>query len=580
VNLKGTPVSPGIAIGAALVMDREVVPVFRLLLPPEAIAAEVQRFERAVAASRTQLLAIKERLAREVGAPHAYIFDAQLLMLDDPMLLDRVVSVIQEEHVNAEWALRTVAAQLHALFDGLSDAYLKECSSDVDDVLGRLLLNLAGVADAPSLRRLPSPAILVASDLTPSEAAELDWERVLGVAVDAGSRTHHTAILAKSLGIPAVVSLQDATHRVPPGALLVLDGSRGQLVVEPSAPTLEVYRTAQERERLEERRLQETRGLASITRDGVSVRLEANAEFPEEASTARLYGAAGIGLFRSEYLLARGRNWPTEEQQLEVYRHLLEQMHPHPVTVRTWDVGLEDLAPGGPTSANPALGERALRLLRRDPEPFRIQLRALLRAATRGPLRIMLPFVSGPADLRSALGLLEEARTSLAKDGLEFRSDVPVGLILEIPGAALTADFLARDVDFLSIGTNDLVQYLLAVDRAEPRVAALYQPLHPAVLRTIVHIVEACGARGLPLSVCGEMAAEPLAALLLVGLGVRELSMSPAAVPRVKAALRSASAARAVEVARACLALSAPEEIEAALRRELGSDVPAAALKE
>jgi phosphotransferase system enzyme I (PtsI) len=550
-------------------MEREAIPVFRLLLPPHEVEHEVQRLTRAVQASQRQLQAIKDRLSKEVGAPHAYIFDAHLLMLEDPLLLDRAVAVIREEHVNAEWALRSVSEQLHALFDEFSDAYLKERSTDLDDILGRVQINVAGGEDAPSLSRLPGSVILVAGDLTPSEAAELDWERVLAIATDAGSATHHTSILARSLGIPAVAGLKDATRRIPPGALLIVDGTRGEVVVEPSGPALEAYRATQERDRLEERRLQETRLLPAVTLDGVAVSLQANLEFSEEAATAALYGAQGIGLFRSEYLLGRSRAWPTEDEQLAVYRGLLHQMRPYPVTVRLWDVGPEDLAPGGPSRPNPALGERALRLLRRDEAPFRLQARALFRAAAQGTLRIMLPFVAGPADVRRALALLDDVRAELRREGADFAPGVAVGVNIEIPGAALTADLLAREVSFLSVGTNDLVQYLLAVDRVDPRVAAHYEPLHPAVLRTIHNIVRAGEEAGVPVCICGEMAADPLHALVLIGLGVRELSMSPGAIPRVKAAVRAARADQARDVAIACLSLATAEEIERALRFEL-----------
>lgn len=571
MEIRGLGVSAGIAMGEALLMEREAVPVFRLLLPPEGVEGEVQRLSRAVTASRRQLEAIKERLSREVGALHAYIFDAQLLMLDDPLLLDKTVAVIREEHVNAEWALRTVSDQLHALFDEFGDAYLRERSTDLDDVLGRVQLNLAGAADAPSLSRLPGNRILVAVDLTPSEAAGLDWERVLAVAADGGSRTDHTAILARSLGIPAVVGLQDATRRVPAGALVVVDGDRGVLVVEPSVRALAGYRETQERDRVERRRLQETRTLSAVTVDGVAVHLLANIEFPEEAATARAFGALGIGLFRSEYLLGRFRHWPSEERQIEIYEGLLDQMGNQAVTVRTWDVGREDLAPGGPSSLNPALGERALRLLSRDPAPFRTQLRALLRAALHGPLRIMFPFIGGVADLRAALALLEESRDELRRAGLPFAERVPVGLTLELPSAAFTADLLAPHVDFFSVGTNDLIQYLLAVDRADPRLAPLYQPLHPAVLRAIKAILEAAHAAQVPLALCGEMAADPLQALLLLGLGVRDLSMGPSNIPKVKAALRGVRVEDARLVAEAALDLPTAGEIEAMARQALAS---------
>jgi phosphotransferase system enzyme I (PtsI) len=569
VELHGTGVSPGIALGRALLVERRATPAFRLPVAAQDIEREVDRLRRAAEASRGQLQVIRDRLSHEIGVPHAHIFDAQMMMIEDPLLLERSVTIIREEGVNAEWALRTVADQLHALFEEFSDPYLKERSTDLDDVLGRVHINLAGDGDAPSLRRLPGEFVLVAEDLTPSQAGELDWARVLAVATDAGSRTYHTAILARSLGIPAVVGLKDATRRIPAGALVVVDGARGLVVVEPAQTDQDDYMLRRERERAEERRLQQTRALPCVTRDGVEIRLLANAEFAEEAATALLYGASGIGLFRSEYLLARSGGWPTEDEQVEVYRCLVEEMRPHPVTVRTWDVGPEDLRPGSPRAPNPALGERAFRLLRHDPEPFRTQLRALLRAGAHGDLRIMLPFVSGPADLRLALDLLEEARQGLRREGREFREDVAVGLTVEVPSAALTADLLARDVDFLSVGTNDLIQYLLAVDRVDPQVSALYQPLHPAVLRTIRSVVEAGERNGIPVALCGEMAADPLQALVLLGLGVRELSMNAASIPRVKQAVRRVSAEQAVRVSRRCLDLPTAAQVEGLVRQEL-----------
>jgi len=574
VKLDGIGVSPGLAVGPALVVEREAVPVFRLLVPAEAVDCEVKRLTRAVEASREQLKAIKERLRHEVGV-HAYIFDAHLLMLEDPLLLDSAVRIIREELVNAEWALRTVSDQLHERFEGLSDEYLKERTTDLDDVLGRIQLNLGGATDAPSLAHLPGRFVIVAVDLTPSEAAELDWEHVLAIATDTGSPSHHTSILARSFGIPAVVGLQDGTTRIPAGATVAVDGSHGTVVIDPGEEALASLRAGQGERRVRPRA--ESRVLPCVTRDGVRVSLLGNAEFPEEAAHALEYGAEGIGLFRSEYLLGRARRWPDEERQYEVYRRMLEQIGPRPVTVRTWDVGPEDLVPGGPTSANPALGERALRLMRRAPEPFRAQLRALLRAAVHGPLRILFPFVTGPSDVRVVLELLEETRAGLRRDGVPFAEDVPVGLMLEVPSAAATADLLAPLVQFFAVGTNDLIQYLLAVDRVDPRVSSLYEPLHPAVLRTIDGVVRAATAHSIPVSICGEMAADPLQALLLVGLGVRELSMSPVAIAGVKAALRAASAGRLEPVARASLSLATADEIGAMLRRELAEALTAPA---
>jgi phosphotransferase system enzyme I (PtsI) len=341
------------------------------------------------------------------------------------------------------------------------------------------------------------------------------------------------------------------------------------VLIAPSDATVAEYGRAREKDEQERRRLQQTRNLPAVTRDGVAVRLEANVELPGEAATALRNGAEGIGLLRTEYLLGRGRRWPTEDEQVEIYRRLLEEMRPYPVTVRTWDIGAEDLVPGGPSSPNPALGERALRLLRREPEPFRTQLRALMRAAAHGPLRIAFPFIGGPAEFDAALDLVAEVRAELGRDGREHRSDVPVGVNLEVPSAAITADLLARQADFFSVGTNDLIQYLLAVDRVDPRVSGLYQPLHPAVLRTLRQIVEAARRAGIPLSLCGEMAADPMQACFLLGLGFRELSMGADSIPRVKEALRAVSAAEAARVALECLDLPTAEEVEARFRRFL-----------
>jgi phosphotransferase system enzyme I (PtsI) len=570
MELRAQPVSPGIAVGPALVVDRRKRAVLRMLVAPEGVEGEVQSLVRAVQASRRQLQEIKERMARDLGMPHAYIFDAQLLMLEDPLLLDRAVALIREEHINAEWSLRRVSDHLHGLFDEFTDAYLKERATDLDDVLGRVRLNLSGDASGVrSLSRLPGPFVIVAEDLTPSEAAELDWGRVLALATDAGSHTSHVAILARSLGIPAVTGLRDGTRRIPPGSLVIVDGSRGSVLVEPAEDVLFAYREAQQRHLAEERRLQSQGDGPAVTRDGVRVRLQANAEFPDEAETAVRYGAEGVGLFRSEYLLSRGRSWPSEEHQLQVYRRLLERMAPHPVTVRLFDIGAEEVRPGGPSSPNPALGPRALRLASLEPRPFVTQLRALLQAALHGPLHILVPFVTGVADLELALGLLEDARRELRRDGLHAREDVPIGITIEAPGAAMILDILAPKVDFVSIGTNDLVQYLLAADRSDPRVAERYQSLHPAVLRVLRGAVSAMEPLAMPFAVCGEMAADPMQALLLAGLGFRELSMSPAAIPRVKASLRRADSAWLRDIAHSCLSLPTAEAIHERLESEL-----------
>jgi phosphoenolpyruvate-protein phosphotransferase (PTS system enzyme I) len=574
LRLRGAGVSAGVAIGPALVVEREATTIFRIGIGADAIPGEIQRFRCALEQARCQLRSIRDRLLKETG-PHAHIFDAQLLMIDDPLLAGRSEELVRERGINAEWALRQVAEDLHRAFAEYADEYFKERLSDLDDVIGRIQLNLQGQGEAaPSLSRLPCPSILVIDDLPPSLAAEMDWDNVLAVVTDAGSPTYHTAILARSLNIPGVVGLKDATRLVPPDSLLVVDGAQGVVVIDPAPDELQEFRGLRQGEEARQVRLQATRDLQATSRDGIRVSLQANAEFEEEAARARLYGAQGIGLFRSEYLLGRARAWPEEEAQVDLYRRLIEQMHPYPVTVRVWDLGAP--ASGDPAQAsraNPALGERALRLMRRDPEPFRIQLRALMRAAVAGPLRVMFPFASGPSDLQLILEVVEHARHELAREGVDHADHIPIGLNIEVPSAAATVDLLAPQVDFLSVGTNDLIQYLLAVDRADPAVSAFYEPLHPAILRTILGILRAARECDIPVSVCGEMAGHPVQAAVLVGLGVRELSMSASAIPRVKALIRRMDVARTGAVALECLKLPTAVEIERLVRQALAQEL-------
>lgn len=576
MKLIGNGVASGTGLGPALLLERRSAPVFRRHLREGALEAEVARFHVAVTGSGAQLRSIRERLSREIGESHAYVFDAQIQMLDDPMLKDRVSGLIRAQRVNAEWALRAVSQELHLLFDSVVDEYIRERRTDLDDVVGRVQLNLAGCGGPAAELQLDEDVVLVAEELAPSQAGELDWRRVVAIVTGAGSSTHHAAILARSLGIPAVAGIDDATERIPPGALVAVDGTRGEVDLAPHPDLVRELRETRLRARATPS--EACRELASVTRDGVAVRLLANVELPGEAGTAARYGAEGIGLFRSEYLLRRPGRWPTEDEQVEVYARLLRESA-GPVTIRTWDVGPEDFVTDGVSGPNPALGERAWRLLGRDPRPFLTQLRALLRAGPVGALRISLPFVGGGTELAVALALIDQARSELASEGLPFAGDVPVGLNVEVPSAALTADMLAPRVDFFSVGTNDLIQYLLAVDRGDPRMSGRFQALHPAVLRVLDGVAGAASRAGIGLALCGEMAANPLHAVLLVGLGYRELSMTPVAIPAVKSAIRDVRADAASRLARRCLELSSAEEVEAALRSELAA-VSTAAAKE
>jgi len=487
--------------------------------------------------------------------------------------------IVREQHVNAEWAVQQVFDEFSAVFDEVADPYLRERKGDVADLVGRLRMNLRQGVAMPRdvLREVDEASVLIADELTPSLAAQVDWTKVRGFATDAGSRTYHTAILARSLDVPAIVGLHDASQHVQPGDLVVLDGSASELIIDPGPEDL--ARAAHSEDYCPGVDAEAQRHRPATTADGVRIRLDANIEFPDDLAAARYAGAEGIGLYRSEFLLAGsslGANEPDgapeEERQYEIYRSMLEGMAPGAVTVRTFDVDEDQLASrlaqhplagGWFTEEERASrqGLRGLRLSLTRPELFQVQLRALLRAARHGNLRIMFPFVSSVEQVRHARAMIAEARAELARRG-EDVPPVPVGIMIEIPAAAYTADLLAREVDFFTIGTNDLIQYCLAVDRADERVSWLYEPLHPAILRIIVMVSRAARRRRIPVSLCGEMASDPALLTLLVGLGLTEFSMTPGAIPVAKEVLAELRSDDLRMLARRILRLPTIEEIE------------------
>jgi phosphoenolpyruvate-protein phosphotransferase (PTS system enzyme I) len=567
VRLTGLGVSPGIGVGKALVLKRGARDL-RFRVPPALVGRELDRLDDARARSREQIQQIKARIARSAGAEHAYLFDAQLLMLDDAMLIGRAAETITAERLNAESALHRALEQISALFDQAEDTYLRERKGDVADVVGRLCMNLRATGDPADLfKDLDGPLVLVADEITPSVIAQLDWQRLAALVTDAGSWTYHTAILARSIHVPAVAGLRNASATIPPGALVAVDGVSGEVLIDPEAELLEQIRARQRRLHAYEESLEGFRSLAAVTDDGVEIRLEANIESPDDAARARERGAEGIGLFRSEFLLANaGQAALTEEAQFAAYRRLIESAAPGRVTVRTFDVSETQLRidHAALEGARAPLGLRGIRLSLTLDEVFQAQLRALLRAASFGPLRIMFPFVSGLEELRAARQAVERAAEALRTRGIS-PPPVPIGVMIEVPSAALTADILAAEADFFSIGTNDLIQYCLAVDRTDDRVSRLYEPLHPAILRT-VRLVARAGRRGrIPVAVCGEMASDPALLTLLVGLGLREFSMTPAAVPLAKQVLRSLRAADARVAAGRALKARTAADVERTL---------------
>ena len=580
-RLTGIGVSPGVVAGRAVILIQRAQ-VLRYQIPASRIEHELERLEASRSRSRDQLREIRARVGRR-RPEIASLFDAQLLMLDDPMLVPRAAEIVREHRVNAAWAVQQVFREFSAVFDEVADAYLRERTGDVADLVGRLRMNLRQGVSTPRdlLRELDESSVLIADELTPSLAAQVDWSRVRGFATDAGSRTYHTAILARSLEVPAVVGLHDASSRVQAGDMIVLDGSASQLIIDPTPE--EIARAARA---AEDRRPAPTaevdRRRPASTADGVRIRLDANVEFPDDLAAARYAGAEGIGLYRTEFQLASGAgDIENEDRQYEIYRGMLEGMGPGSVTVRTFDVDEDQLASKllkDPFDAGwtpdeergSRQGLRGLRLSLTRPEVFRVQLRALLRAARHGQLRIMFPFVSSVEQLREARSMVAGAAADLLRRG-ETVPRVPVGVMIEIPAAAYTADLLAREVDFFTIGTNDLIQYCLAVDRADERVSRLYEPLHPAILRMIVMVRRAARRRGIPVSLCGEMASDPALLTLLVGLGLTEFSMTPGAIPVAKQVLREVRSDELRAMARRILRLPTVDDIERELLTVVGN---------
>jgi phosphotransferase system enzyme I (PtsI) len=568
-RLIGIGVSPGIAVGRAVILTLRTEAV-RFPIQPDRVAREIALLDAAREQSRHQLQDIRARIAKARGAELAAIFDAQILMLDDPSLVGRAEEIVRGEHVNAAWAVHRAYEELGAIFSSVEDEYLRERENDVADVAGRLRMNLRHGARGPRelLSELDGPSILLADELTASLAAQLDWSRIQGFAVDAGSRTYHTAILARSLKVPAAVGLHDASARVPAGTTVILDGASGELAINPGADAIDRAHRLADRPRP---RITAVPGVRlgrepTATSDGLAIRLQANVELLEDLQLLRENGAEGVGLYRSEFMLSgRSLASATEDAQYALYRSLVEQVAPQPVTVRTFDLDERQLGLRGPDRRRGRSGVRGLRLGLAHPDILRTQLRALVRASVHGRLLVMFPFVTGVEEIREAKGMLAGIATEL---GIPRP---PVGAMVEVPAAALASDLLAPEVDFLTIGTNDLIQYCLAVDRTDDRVSDLYEPLHPAVLRLIRLVRRAAARHHTPVSLCGEMASDPALIGLLVGLGLTDFSMTPAAIPTARQAIRDLSADHARALASHALTLATAEEIERYLFDELAA---------
>jgi phosphotransferase system enzyme I (PtsI) len=556
--VRGIGVSSGVAVGRVFLLHAEPLPVVPQPIPPERVDEEIEWFHRARELAARELAVVKEQVDRALGERYAGIFDAQRLVLDDPSLVAATVQRIRIGRVSARWALKETVREFVHKLDAVEDEYIRERGAELADVQRRLQRLLRG--EGSLVRELPhGPLIVVARSIGPSDALLLAGEQVTGLATDVGGRTSHTTILARALALPAVVGLHDFSRRVRNGDRVILDGDSGELILAPSAEELARAELRRRQSRDADADLASSRELEAATRDGVEVVIRANIEFPAEVERAQQYGAHGIGLYRSEFLfLSRSPALPDEEDHYRTYLQLARKVEPHPVVVRTLDLGGEKyfhevLDRDDP---NPVLGLRGIRFSLRRPEIFRPQLRGLLRAAAEAPnLRMMLPLVTTVGEVQAAREMLAEEVERLRAAGRAARAELEVGIMIEVPAAALAADELAAEADFFSIGTNDLVQYTLAVDRANESLDPLYQPMHPGLLRLLHWVVEASRRHDTPLAICGEMAADPAAVALLVGLGLRDFSVHPRAVATVRAAVRELDAASEELRVRAALGL-------------------------
>lgn len=563
IRLKGVAASPGIAQAPAFIFLRREFDVPKYLLDPSAVDSELERFYGAMVETRRQIQEIRTDIANNLGEDEARIFDAHLLVLEDVALIEETQKELRETRFNIEYCFHKVAQRYIAFFDNIDDEYLRERVNDIRDVTRRMLFNLLGHTDygISRMSRMVAGRILVTKDLSPSDAAGLEAGSLKGIATDSGGMTSHTVIMARSLNVPAVVGLHRASEVIQEGDTLLIDGYEGLVIVNPSDDTLYQYGEFNLRKKNYLEQLQKEAVLPSVTLDGKNIPLLVNIEGVRDLEHVTSLTIDGVGLFRTEGVFLRDNEIVSEEAQFDEYRRVVDSLQPRITTFRTFDLGGDKMLPNGlisPREKNPFMGLRAIRYCLRFPDAFRNQLRAVLRASHFGPTKMMYPMISGVGEIIEANRILDEVKASLDQEGIPYDRTMPIGSMIEIPSAAATIDLIGEHCSFVSIGTNDLIQYLLAVDRVNDMISDLYEPCHPAVLRTIAYIVEQAHKRGIKVSVCGEMAGDPIYAPLLIGLGVDELSVAPSLVPTIKYLIRHISSAEVSKLAQKALRMSHP----------------------
>ena len=567
-SIHGIGASPGIITGRAFLLERFKVRLPQKRINPSQVDKEVERFHRAIEMSRDQLLEVKEKILDPEVRQHTFILDVHLMILDDEMLIQNTVENIRRRKINSEWALDLTLGKLDAAFKAIEDEYLRERRSDLYYVSSRVFRNLMG-RKHDDITKIKGKVIVVAHDLSPADTLQMNLNHIAGFITDIGGKVSHTAILARSLGIPAVVGLEVATSLINGGDPLIIDGESGEVVINPTEEISESFIERRRRVKLQERGVMKYASLPAETRDGVRIHLQANIEMVEEIPSAKSHGAEGIGLYRTEILYLNRKDLPSEEEHYQTYRKLVENISPGVATIRTLDIGGDKFLPDYSTGneMNPAMGLRAIRFSIKETDIFKTQLRGILRASVHGKLRVLFPMISGIEEIRRAKAILEEVKKELIRSKILFDRGIKIGAMIEIPSASVTADILAREVDFFSIGTNDLIQYALAVDRINEHVSYLYEPLHPAILRIVRSVVQSARNAGIPLAICGEMASEPAYVLVLLGLGLEEFSMNPIAIPKVKKVIRMAKAIETRSMTERLFQFSTASEIKRYVRR-------------